>query len=169
MFLMGETQRSISSTAPGSRLRSVTSASHWSGWAQQLEHAAGQHVAGGLVAADQDQQRLVHEAVQVQPVAVDLGVDEDAHEVVAGLVPAGGDDPAGVVGVGTERLGGPHQRGAVGVVDAHERAHHVVRPASCRSSRSSGATPSASPIMISGRGAAMSHTKSQAPRSHTGR
>ena len=36
-----------------------------------------------------------------------------------------------------------------------------------RSSRSSGATPSMSPIMISGSGAAMSHTKSHSPRSHT--
>ena len=36
-----------------------------------------------------------------------------------------------------------------------------------RSSRSSGATPSMSPIMIIGSGAAMSRTKSHSPRSHT--
>ena len=36
-----------------------------------------------------------------------------------------------------------------------------------RSSRSSGATPSMSPIMIIGSGAAMSQTKSHSPRSHT--
>ena len=49
---------------------------------QQLLHAAADDVAGRLVAADEDEQRLVQHVVGVEAVAVDLGVHEHAHEVV---------------------------------------------------------------------------------------
>jgi hypothetical protein len=92
-----------------------------------LEHAARQHVAGGLVATDQDQQRLVDEAVVVEAVAVDLGVDEGAHEVVAGLGPPGGHDAAGELGVGAERLRRLDHRRVLDV-DPHQAPQQVVRP-----------------------------------------
>ena len=53
------------------------------GMGQQLLHAAADDVAGGLVAADEDEQGLVDERVVVERVAVDLGVAQDADEVVA--------------------------------------------------------------------------------------
>ena len=42
-------------------------------------------MARGLVAADEDQQRLGDDLVVVEPVAVDLGVHEHAHQVVGRL------------------------------------------------------------------------------------
>ena len=53
---------------------------------QELLHAAADHVARRLVAADEDQQRLVQHVVGLEPVAVDLGVHEHAHEVVGGVL-----------------------------------------------------------------------------------
>ena len=89
MFLIGDTQRSISSTAVGSSVRSAGEPLPLVAVGEQLVGAAGDHVAGGLVAADEDEQRLVDERVVVEPVAVDLGVHEHAHEVVVRLAPDG--------------------------------------------------------------------------------
>jgi hypothetical protein len=54
---------------------------------QQLLHAPADHMACGLVAADEDEERLVDERVVVERVAVDLGVAEHPDQVVGG--PAG--------------------------------------------------------------------------------
>ncbi len=83
MFLMGDTQRSISSTAPGMRPSgSAASAASWSGWASSSSMPAADHVARRLVAADEDEERLVDERVVVERVAVDLGVAQHADQVV---------------------------------------------------------------------------------------
>ena len=88
MFLIGDTHRSISSTAVGRVARGRSArARHWSGCRSSWCTPAGDHVAGGLVAADEDEQRLLHDVVGGQALAVDLGVDEDAHQVVGGLRP----------------------------------------------------------------------------------
>ena len=86
MFLIGETQRSISSTAPGmSPSGSAVSRGQLVGVGQELLHAAADDVAGRLVAADEDEERLVDERGVVEGVAVDLGVAQHADEVVAVL------------------------------------------------------------------------------------
>ena len=59
---------------------------------EQGQHAAAQHVARRLVAADQDQERLVHDGLVVEAVAVDLGLAQLGDEVVARVGPAVGDD-----------------------------------------------------------------------------
>ena len=83
MFLIGDTQRSISSTAPGIRPSgSAASLLVLVGVGEQLLHAAADHVAGRLVAADEDEQGLVDERVVIERVAVDLGVAQHADEVV---------------------------------------------------------------------------------------
>jgi hypothetical protein len=64
------------------------------GGAQQLVHAAAQDVARRLVAADQDEQALHQQIVFAEPLAVDLGVDQNAHEVVARMGAAVGDHVA---------------------------------------------------------------------------
>ena len=61
---------------------------------QELVGAAAHDVTGGLVAADQDQERLEHELLVVQSFAVDLGVDERADDVLARRRPSIGDDVA---------------------------------------------------------------------------
>ena len=61
MFLIGVTQRSISSTADGISLRSSRSRSHCSRSREELVRAAGHDVTRGLVPADEDQQRLEDE------------------------------------------------------------------------------------------------------------
>ena len=82
MFLIGLTQRSISSTAIVILRRIVDEQLALVGVQQQLLHAAADHVARRLVAADEDQQRLVQHVVGCEAVAVDLGVHEHAHQVV---------------------------------------------------------------------------------------
>ena len=127
MFLIGDTQRSISSTATGMPAGSSTSARRWSGCAQQLLHAAADHVPCGLVAADEDQQRLVEHFVVGQPVAVDLGVHEHAHQVVGRRRLPRGDRAAWrtrCIRHGCRR-GDELLLGRVAAL----RAHHVVRPA----------------------------------------
>ncbi len=57
------------------------------GVGEQLVHAAADDVAGGLVTADEDQERLVDDRGLVEPVPVDLGVDQGADEVVGLVVP----------------------------------------------------------------------------------
>ena len=49
---------------------------------EQRAQAARHHVAGRLVAADQDQQALLEDLLLAESIAVELGVDEDAHQVV---------------------------------------------------------------------------------------
>ena len=73
---------------------------------QQLLHAAARHVARRLVAAEEQQQRLEHELVVVEAVAVDLGVHEHAHEIV-GRGPRAGprSGRARILDVLAERLG----------------------------------------------------------------
>ncbi len=56
MFLIGLTQRSISSTATGIFVGSSTSSLRCSGCSKQLLHAAADDVARRLVAADEDEQ-----------------------------------------------------------------------------------------------------------------
>jgi len=73
MFLMGVTQRSISSTATGAG-RGPGEGARLVGVGEQLLHATGEHVAGGLVPADQDEEGLVEDGIVVETVAVDLGV-----------------------------------------------------------------------------------------------
>ena len=63
MFLIGVTQRSISSTATGDLRRVVDEQLALVGMQQQLLDAAADDVAGRLVAADEDQQRLVQHVV----------------------------------------------------------------------------------------------------------
>ena len=48
---------------------------------EQRELPAGDHVPGGLVAADEDEQGLLDDRLVVEPLAVDLGVAEQADEV----------------------------------------------------------------------------------------
>ncbi len=103
---------------------SAASSSHWRPVGQELPGPAGDDVAGGLVAADQDQQRLVHQRVVVEPVAVDLGVAQHAHEVVSGLGLAVGDDRVGVLRVADEGLGGRADATPV----AGEGGEHGVAP-----------------------------------------
>ena len=72
---------------------------------EQLLDAAGDHVAGGLVAADEDEQGLLDERVFIERMAVDLGVDQDADEVVGGSGGAAvGQDRVDVLVVLHERL-----------------------------------------------------------------
>ena len=92
MFWIGLTQRSISSTAVGMLRRVARQRPQLVGMAQQLVHAAAEHVAGRLVAADEDEQALHQQLVVAQPLAVDLGVHEDADQVVARMRAAIGDD-----------------------------------------------------------------------------
>ena len=101
----------------------------------------------------------------VEAVAVDLGVHEDAHEVV-GRVRLPLRDR-----VRAERRCTPSSRSSPATYCSSVALPLCALTMSSdqrrRSSRSSGATPSMSPIMIIGSGAAMSRTKSHSPRSHT--
>ncbi len=127
MFLIGETQRSISSTAPGiSPAGSADKPRHLVRVGQQLLHAPADDVAGRLVAADQDQQGLVDERLVVERVAVYLGMAEHADEVVA--VATGSpvlEDRMDVLGVLDERVGRVEHGVGVGGALALE---HVVGP-----------------------------------------
>ena len=153
MFLIGLTQRSISSTASGRRSALGGQLVELVGMGEQLVHAAADDVAGRLVAADQDQQRLVDEGRLVEPVAVDLGVDQRADQVVGLVVPRRCSATAVMYpAYSMAASGGPVHGRRVGRA---QRLQHVVGPPS-RASRSSGATPSMLPITIMGSGAAMS-------------
>ena len=126
------------------------------------------HVAGGLVAADEDEQRFLQQRVVVEPLAVDLGVHEDAHQIVLQRLGAAvGDDVAVIVAVLGE---GPRARRPAPPVGA-VADRPPIRSSDQRSSMSwsSGSTPSRSPITIIGSGAATSRTKSKRRRSATAR
>jgi hypothetical protein len=97
------------------------------GVAEQLVHALGDDVAGGLVAADEDQQRLRDDLVVGHAVAVDLGLHEHAHQVVRGLGAPGLDDGGGVGHVLAVGVGGVHDHVVGGA--AALRLEHVVGPA----------------------------------------
>ena len=155
MFLIGDTQRSISSTAPGMQPGGVGGElRRLVGVGEELLHAAADDMAGGLVAADQDEQRLVDERVVVERVTVDLGMAQHADEVVG--VAAGAavlEDRVDVLGV-LQRRRWPRCRSASGSGEPWPLS--MSSDHRSRSSRSSGATPSMSPIMMMGSGAAMS-------------
>src|SRR5262249_19753697 len=92
MSLIGVTQRSISSTATGIRPGSASRRSPWAGGARTAGiPPEGDEGRGGPPPADEDQQRLVDEGELVEPVAIDLGVHEDAGQVAvrAGPAPVG--------------------------------------------------------------------------------
>ena len=96
---------------------------------QQLLHAAADDVARRLVAADEDQQRLVQHVVGAEAVAVDLGVHEHAHEVVGRRAPDAR-ATACVQNVGVARHGASIAWTYLLVgCAAALRAHHVVGPA----------------------------------------
>ena len=59
MFLIGDTQRSISSTALSIRLRSAGEHLHLIGMTEKFVHPTADYMTGGLVTPDQDQQRFV--------------------------------------------------------------------------------------------------------------
>ena len=121
------TQRSISSTAVGILRRVVEEQLALVGVQQQLLHAAADDVARGLVAADEDQQRLVQHVVGLEPVAVDLGVHEHAHEVVGRVLLALRDRVRAERGVLLHRV---HRAEELLLGRAAAlRAHHVVGPA----------------------------------------
>ena len=67
MFFTGDVQRSISSIAPGSRSESFRAGPTGRGCAVSCSVPPDSRVAGGLVAADQDQQHLLHDLVVGQP------------------------------------------------------------------------------------------------------
>ena len=94
MFWIGVTQRSISSTAVGIFVGSALRRAALLGMPQQLVHAAADDVPRRLVAADQDQQRFHQQLVVVEPHPVDLGVDEDADQIVLRLLTGGRRAPA---------------------------------------------------------------------------
>ena len=126
---------------------------------QQRVHAAADHVARRLVAADEDQQRLLQQRIVVEPLAVDLGMHERAHQIVLQRPRAAiGDDLRVVVAVFDERAA----RRASWSSGAALADKPAIRSSDQRSSMSwsSWATPSRSPITIIGSGAAMSRTKS---------
>jgi hypothetical protein len=98
---------------------------------QELIHAAAQDVPGRLVPADQDEQRLHEQLLVVQALAVDPGVHEDAHQVLARVPVPVLEDAALVAVVVVERGRGRGEalhRGRAGAED------HRLRP------RSAGAT-----------------------------
>ena len=86
MFFTGDVQRSISSIALGSKSQIAGQPPMLVAVAQQLLGAAGQRVTGGLVAADQQQQRLGDDLVILELGALDLRVHQDADQVVGGLL-----------------------------------------------------------------------------------
>jgi hypothetical protein len=84
-------------------------------------------VARGLVAADEDQQRLHEQRLVVEALAVDLRVHEEAHQVVRGRLRAAvGHHAQAVLAV---LHAGLHLRGQLLRVVAAEPAHQVVGPA----------------------------------------
>ena len=87
MFFTGAVQRSISSIALGSSSRSSCQALMLIAVQQQLLGAAGQRVAGGLVAADQQQQHLGDDLVVGQLRPLDLGVHQHTDQIVGRLAP----------------------------------------------------------------------------------
>ncbi len=93
---------------------------------QQLVHAATDHMAGGLVAADEDQQRLDHDLFVIEPVAVDLRGREHGHEIVGRLLSPSGDDLDRVLVVAGRRR---HHVGQQLVVRCTEAAKEIVAPA----------------------------------------
>ena len=93
MFLIGDTHRSSSSTPVSIVAGSSREDRELVGMVEQRQHAVGHHVPARLVAADEDQQALLDDRLVVEALAVDLGVAEDADEVVLRrLRPAVGDD-----------------------------------------------------------------------------
>ena len=126
MFLIGLTQRSISSTAIGILSGSSLQQLPLVRVQQQLLHAAADDVARRLVAADEDEQGLVEDVVVVEAVAVDLGVDEHAHQVVGGFGAPLRDRVFAEAVVLDHRV---HGRGVLRFRRAAAlRAHHVVGP-----------------------------------------
>ena len=83
--MIGDTQRSISSIAVGSSATVVDQALLRAGVQQELLHPAARHVAGGLVATHEEQERFEDDLVLVEAITVDLGVHEDTHEIVGRL------------------------------------------------------------------------------------
>jgi hypothetical protein len=71
---------------------------------QHLLGAARQGVPGGLVATDQDEQRLEDDLVVAHPGTLDLGVDEDREEIVGRFRAPLGDHVHRERGVGGEGL-----------------------------------------------------------------
>ena len=126
MFLIGDTHRSISSTALGISERSAASCLELVGMAQELEHATADHVTGSLVASDQDQQRLVDDRRLVQSVAVDFGVDQRPDQVVGLIVAASLLGDRGDVRRVLERRLGGLVHGAR--VRRPQRLEHVIGP-----------------------------------------
>ena len=104
MFLMGDTQRSISSTADGNNERSASSASHCSRCV--ISWYRPPVITWRVVSSPpmRIKQRLVHQRVVVEAVTVDFGVDEDAREVVARRSPAIRDHARHVLRVALEGL-----------------------------------------------------------------
>ena len=94
MFWIGDTQRSISSTAIGIVAGSATQLAPLVGMASSWYMPP--LITWRVVSSPpiEDQQRLLDQRLVVEPVAVDLGVHEDAHQVVAGCAPALGDHAA---------------------------------------------------------------------------
>ena len=89
MFLIGDTQRNISSTAVGSPAGSLSQPLELVRVAQQLCHSPAYDVPGRLVPTDEDQQRLVDEGVLVEAVSVDLGVHQRPDQIVVFAAAAG--------------------------------------------------------------------------------
>ena len=81
---------------------------------------------GRLVATIQDQQRLRDDVAIVQLDPVDLGVHEDAHQVVRRRLSPFGDHPGGVLVVGHAGRRRPLHR-LVALLPEHR--HHVLAPA----------------------------------------
>ena len=94
--------RRISSTAFGTRSGSAASRSQSSGCSASSCTAGGELAAGGLGAGEHEAGDHGDDVVLGQALAVDLGLEQPGHEVVAGLGAAGGDP---LVAVGAH-LGG---------------------------------------------------------------
>ena len=85
----GDSSRSISSIAFGSRAGSSTRSFRWSGCSRQQHGAVRDQVRRRVVAGDDQHEAEAEELGLREPHAVDLGGEERAREVVARLAPAG--------------------------------------------------------------------------------
>ena len=82
MLRIGLTQRSISSTAPGMSAGSAARRSRWSGWASSWAmppEMTWRVVSSPPIRISSDS---MYQLGVVEAVAVHLGVDQDAHQVV---------------------------------------------------------------------------------------